>query len=128
MNARSSRGDIVIGWLVKLLASISIVGLVAFEAGAVIVTRVTAESTAGDIATEAAFAVGHGGGTQDAEDAARTEAAKHGVALVALSVSPERDTVSVTIEKTAKTLILQRLSWTKSWTVVRITRTRPAGP
>lgn len=127
MNARS-RGDIVIGWLVKLLVSIAIVGLVAFEAGAVVVTRVTAESTANDIASEAAFAVGRGGGSQDAEDAAVAEAAKHGVVLVEVSVSPERDTVSVTIEKTVKTMILQRLSWTKSWTIVRITRTRPAGP
>lgn len=122
------RGGIVTGWLLKLVVSIAIVGLVAFEAGAVVVAHVTAESAATEVSNEAAFVVGRGGRVQDAEDAARAEAAKQGVALIAFSVSADREIVSVRIEKKAKTLILHRLSWTKSWTVVRTDRRRTAGP
>jgi hypothetical protein len=128
MARKPERGGIVIGWLLKLVVSIAIVGLVAFEAGAVVVAHVTAESAATEVSNEAAFVVGRGGRVPDAEDAAKTEAAKQGVALIAFSVSADREIVSVRVEKKAKTLILHRLSWTKSWTVVRTERGRTAGP
>jgi hypothetical protein len=129
MNAhRGERGDIVVGWLLKLLVSIAIVGLVAFEAGAIVVTHVTAESAANEAATEAAFVVGRGGRIQDAEDAARAEAAKQGVTLIAFSVTPDRELVTLTIEKKARTLLLHRLSWTRSWTVVHTDKRRATGP
>ena len=128
-RARSGeRGGIVTGWLLKLIVSIAIVGVVAFEAGAVVVAHVTAESAANDIATEAGFVVGRGGRADDAKDAARAEAAKHGVTLTGFSVTADREFVSVQIEKKAKTLVLHRLSWTKSWTVVRTDKRRTAGP
>ena len=131
MTRSGQRGDIVIGWLVKLIVSIAIVGFVAFEAGAIVVSRVTAESAANDVANEASFVVGRGGAFQDAEEAARIEAARQGVALIKFEVLPGNggeQIVHVIIQKTAKTVLLQRLSWTKSWTVVRTDRRRAAGP
>lgn len=129
MIARSpERGGIVTGWLLKLVVSIALIGLVAFEAGAVVVAHVTAESAATEVSNEAAVVVGRGGTIQDTEDAAKVAAAEQRVALIAFRVSADREIVSVRIEKKAKTLILHRLSWTKSWTVVRTDRRRTAGP
>lgn len=125
------RGDIVIGWLVKLIVSIAIVGVVAFEAGAVVVSRVTAESAANDVANEASFVVARSGGFDEAEEAARVEAARQGVVLITFEVLPGNGNdqiIHVVVEKKAKTLLLQRISWTKSWTVVRTDRRRTAGP
>lgn len=128
MTARASateRGDIVLGWLLKLIVSLAIVGVVLFEAGSVIVARVNADSAATDVAGEAALSVGRTSDQKAIEDAARAEAVKHDVTLLGVSVSDDRKSVTVTVEKHAKTLLLHRLSWTRSWTIARTTRTVP---
>jgi hypothetical protein len=124
----NSRGDIVIGWLLKLVLSLAIVGLVAFEAGALLVAHVNADSAANEVAGEASFAAAQGGNQKATEDAARTEAARQGVRLIGVSVANDGRSVTVVVEKTAKTLLLHRISFTKSWTVVRVTRSRVVAP
>jgi len=118
------RGDIVIGWLLKLVISLAIVGLVAFEGGAIVVARVQADGTANDVANEAAIVYARGANAEAAEKAAEAEAAHAGVTLVRFDVAPDGRSISVTVEKDAKTLVLQRISATRSWTEARSTRRR----
>jgi hypothetical protein len=122
------RGGVVTGWLFKLVLSLAIVGVVAFEAGALVVAHVSADSAANEVASEAAFAAARGGGEQAAEAAARDEAAKQGVRLIGVSLSNDGQIVTVIIEKTAKTLLLHRVSFTKSWTLIRTSRKRVVAP
>ena len=120
----NERGDIVIGWLLKLVISLAIVGLVAFEGGAILVAKVQADGVANDVATEAAIAYAQGSDFDAAERAAEAEATHAGVELVSLDVASDGRSISVTILKKAKTLILQRIDSTKSWTEARSTRRR----
>jgi len=124
----SERGDIVIGWLFKLVLSLAIVGVVTFEAGAVVVAHVSADSGANEVAGEAAFAAAGGGDQNAAEKAARTEADRQHVQLIGVSLSHDGTIVTVIVEKTAKTLLLHRVSFTKSWTLVRVTKRRAVAP
>jgi hypothetical protein len=121
------RGGIVISWLFKLVLSLAIVGAVAFEAGAIVVAHVNADTAANEVSSEAAFAAS-GGSEGAAEAAARVEAAKQGVRLIGVSLSDDGKVVTVIVEKTAKTLLVHRLSFTKSWTLVRVVRRRAVAP
>jgi hypothetical protein len=120
----NDRGDIVLGWLLKLVVSLAIVGLVAFEAGAVLVAHVSADGAASDAATEAAFVYARGNDATGAEDAAKTEAARSGATLVDFEIADDGHTVVVTVVKKAKTIVLQRIGATRSWTEARSTRRR----
>jgi hypothetical protein len=120
----SERGDIVLGWLLKLVISLAIFGVVAFEAGAVIVAHVTADGTANDVVNEAAFVYARGSDAEAAEKAAAEEATRAGARLIAFEVASDGGTVSVTVLKEAKTIFLHRISATKSWTEARSTRRR----
>jgi hypothetical protein len=124
----NERGGIVTGWLFKLVLSLAIVGVVAFEAGALVVAHVSADTAATEVASEAAFAAARGGGETAAEAAARDEATRQGVRLIGASLSNDGKVVTVIIEKTAKTLLLHRVSFTKSWTLVRVARRSTVGP
>ena len=121
----NQRGDIVIGWLLKLVISLAIVGLVAFEGGAIVVAKVQADGTANDVATEAAIVYARGADAVAAEDAADAEAKHAGVRLVGFSVEADGRAISITVLRKAKTLILQRIGSTRSWTEARVTRRRP---
>ena len=118
------RGDIVIGWLMKLVISLAIVGLVAFEGGAILVAKVQADGIANDVASEAAIVYARGADADAAEKAARAEAEHAGVEFVAFAVVNDGRSISVTVLKKAKTLFLQRIDSTKSWTEARSTRRR----
>jgi hypothetical protein len=119
------RGDIILGWLVKLVVSLAIVGVAAFEAGAVVVARVGADSAANDAANEAAFVYARGANVDAAKTAAAEEASRVDARLVDFSVDNEGRAVVVTIAKRAKTLFLHRIGATRSWSEARSTRRRP---
>jgi hypothetical protein len=128
MNIRADeRGGIVTGWLFKLVLSLAIVGAVAFEGGALVVAHVSADTAATEVASEASFAAAKGGQTA-AEAAARDEAARQGVRIIGVSLSNDGKIVTVVIEKAAKTLVLHRISFTKSWTLIRVARRSAVTP
>lgn len=124
LRTMSERGDIILGWLVKLVLSLAIVGVVAFEAGAVVVARVGADGAANDAANEAAFVYARGADAEAAQEAAAEEASRNDARLVDFSVDGEGAAVVVTIAKKAKTLFLHRIGTTRSWSEARSTRRR----
>jgi len=121
VGSTNERGDIVLGWLLKLIVSLAIVGVVAFEGGAVIVAHVGTDTAANDAAGEGALMYSHAHDAKAAEAAARGSAKMNGASLVSFTVATDGRTVTVIVEKTARTLLLQRLSATRSWGVVRVT-------
>lgn len=120
----SERGGIVTGWLLKLVLSLAIVGVVAFEAGAVVVARVGIEDIAGQAVAAAADEYRRSGNRGDAELAARGEAETRGAVLESFSVVEGGKAVVVTVSKPAKTLFLHRIGPTEDWSVARSTRRR----
>ena len=123
MTASSERGGIVTGWLVKLVLSLAIFGLVAFEAGAIVVAKVTIETVAGDVLTEAKRVYGANDAEQ-AELTARAVAERNDATLESFEVVEDGDAIVVTVSKKAKTLWLHRVGFAEDWTVARSTRRR----
>jgi hypothetical protein len=119
---RDERGGIITGWLLKLVVSLAIVGVVLFEAGAVIVARVNVDSIASDAAGEAALEYAKAPNATQAEKVARDFVERRDATLVAFSVSPDGKVITLTVEKIAKTLIIQRFAATRKWTVARSTK------
>jgi len=120
----NQRGDIVLGWLIKLIVSLALVGLVAFEAGAVVVARVGVDSAANEAAGEAALEYSHSHDEQAAEAAASEQAETSGAIVVAFEVDAAHNVVILTLEKKARTVFLHRIGATKSWSVARATARR----
>jgi hypothetical protein len=123
----SERGGIITGWLLKLVISLAIFGLVAFEAGAIVVAKVTIEDIAGDAVGAAAHEYGTTKSQDAAEKAAREVAESKGAVLEAFSVVENGRAVVVTVSKPAKTLFLHRIGVTKDWAVASSTRRRGVG-
>jgi hypothetical protein len=122
---RTEQGGIVTGWIFKLLISLALVGVVAFEAGAVIVARVTVDGVASEAAGEAASAYARGQNAGAAEAIAKEYAASHGATMVGFTIENQGRAVTVTVEKRARTILLHRIGATEKWTVARTTHRRP---
>lgn len=120
----SERGGIITGWLLKLVISLAIFGLVAFEAGAILVAKVSIEDIAGDAVAAAAQEYGASKNQDEAEKAARDVAESKGAVLEAFSVVENGKAVVVTLSKPAKTLFVHRIGVTEGWAVARSTRRR----
>ena len=120
-------GGIVLGWLVKLTLTLTLLGVVLFDFIGVGVGRVTTS----DAATQVAVA-GQDGfqQRQNAEDAYRTAtaaAAAAGATLEAFTVARD-GTTTVTLSKPVNTLVLFRLSFTRDLTVARATAVQTPRP
>lgn len=118
---RRENGQIILGWLVKLLIGLTIFGVVAFEAGAVIAARVQVDGIAVDAAREAALLYGNRKSARDAEQIAREFAERSDARLVGFAVSGDKKRVTVTVEKRASTIFVHRIGGLKRYSVARST-------
>jgi hypothetical protein len=107
---RGDSGGIVTSWLLKVVLSLLLLGMVAFEAGAIVIARIGVDGTAQTAATEAAFSYARNQDLQRAETEAADKARQGGATLVAFAVSEDGETVTVTLERTARTMIVHRIS------------------
>ena len=121
---RDERGGIVTGWLVKLVISLAIFGLVAFEAGAIVVAKVTIESIAGDVLSEAREVYGMAEDAEQAEKAARAVAEQNDAVLEKFEIVENGDAIVVTVSKKAKTVLVHRIGFAEDWAIARSTRRR----
>ncbi|HJR18690.1 MAG TPA: hypothetical protein VJ922_03135 [Actinomycetota bacterium] len=122
---RDERGGIVTGWLLKLVLSLAIFGVVAFEAGAIVVAKVTIESVAGDVLSEAREAYRPAEDAEQAEKAARAVAERNDAVLESFDVVDNGSAIVVTVSKKAKTLLVHRIGFAEDWAIARSTRRRP---
>ena len=116
---RGEHGDIVVGWLVKLFISIALVGLFAFEGGAIIVANVSADDVAIKAARAAAGAFGVHERQIEAEDAAREVCERNDTELIGIFVDRTVKRVDVSVRKHANTVFVQRIGFLKRYTEVR---------
>lgn len=123
-------GDIVVGWLVKLVASMAVVGVLLFDGVSVGVAELDVADTAAAAARVASREVVAGSSDQAAYDAAWREVAG-GRAAVELPVegfSAAADgTVTVTVERTVSTLVLHHVPGSERWLTVSATDVHTPG-
>ncbi|MEX2550547.1 MAG: hypothetical protein WD638_09985 [Nitriliruptoraceae bacterium] len=104
---RAEDGDIIAGWLLRLVVTLGALALVVFEIGAVVVASVTADDAAGEVARASADAYRASGSLARATEVAEEIAAAREVELTALDEDEGALVVEVTRE--AGTILLQRI-------------------
>jgi hypothetical protein len=107
----SDRGGIVLGWLTKLIVVLSLVGLIGFDLISLGTTRLQAEDHAQAAARAAVEAYSGPNTLQAAYDAALAEVVADGDSIEAQSFSFAADgTVTLTLHRTAQTLLVRKIS------------------
>ncbi|MFN2613322.1 MAG: hypothetical protein ABR552_00710 [Actinomycetota bacterium] len=119
---RSARG----GVMVKLLIFLLVAGLAAYEAGAVLIARVKADSTAADAASDAASEYSNSGSTTKAEAAAAADIDRDGGTMASFTIDPARRQVTVVVRRRARTIVVQRIGPLKKYGTVDVSHTSTA--
>lgn len=118
---RRDDGGIVTGWLLKLVLTLALFAVVAFEAGAVVIARVQADGIAVDAAREAGAEYFRTDSVEKARDAAEAVALRRNAEVVSFAVAEDRQSVSVTIEKRARTTFIQAIDPLERFATARVT-------
>ena len=112
------RGDIVLGWLTKIVVVLGLAGLGFFDAISVAVTATTLSDQGRYAAREASAAWQQTGNVQQAYDAAVESATEanpaNSVDTQTFRIDPD-DTVHLRVSRTATSLLLFRWSRTAEW-------------
>jgi hypothetical protein len=101
------QGDIITGWLFRLLAFMAVLVVVGYEVISIGLNVVTLDDNAREVARAARDAYRVEGSLDDAEDAAQEVADLHGVEVV--SLVEDGDDLIVSLEKQAPTLLVHRV-------------------
>lgn len=126
-STRSDRGDVILGWLTKLVLFLAVVGLLGFDAVSLGTSRLQAEDHAHTAARAAVESYRTGKNLQAAYDAALAEVAADGDTLDAPAFTAAPDgSITLRLRRTAPTLLVKRVGPLRHWTVV--TRTVTAHP
>jgi hypothetical protein len=122
------RGDIVLGWLTKLVVVLALLGVIGFDAISLGSTRFQAEDHA-QAAVRAAHETYRGAkDLQAAYDAAVAEVAGHGDTIdpARFTVAPD-GLISLTLHRTASTMVVEKIAPIRDWAEVDVTVTaRPS--
>jgi hypothetical protein len=121
----SDRGGIVLGWLTKLIVVLSITGLVGFDLVSLGASRLQAEDHAQTAARTAAEAYSGPKDLQAAYEAALAEVVADGDTIDPQTFGFAPDgTVTLTLHRTAPTLLVHKVSALRDYTEVQRTVTR----
>lgn len=122
------RGDIVLGWLTKLVATLAVLGVIGFDAISLVSTRFQAEDHAQTAARTASETYRSSKNLQAAYDAAVAEVAVHGDTIDPASFAVGTDgTTTLTLRRTASTMLVEKVGPLRDWALVETTVTgRPA--
>ena len=126
-RCRDDRGDIVLGWLTKLVVVVGLLGLLAFDGLSLMLGRLKTEDLAQTASREAVFAY------RDTKDVQRSyEAALEALEDSGATLDPEDfavhsdGSVTVTVEHTMATFVVEKVDAVKDW--ARSTATATARP
>lgn len=124
MNVHRDERGLISGLIVRTLLFLAILGLAGYEVAQVIVAKAAAGSAAQAGADAAAdtFHITHDVNKARADARAAVNAKDEAARMTDFAVS-EKGVVTVTVELTAKTAIVQRVSFLKHLGVVRSTAT-----
>ena len=123
------RGDIVLGWLTKLVVTLAVLGVIGFDLVSLGTARFQAEDHAQAAARAANAAFKSGNDLQKAYDAAFAEATQHGDTIDPQTFTAGADgNITLTLRRTAPTMLVEKIGPARSWADVEVTVTgRPAG-
>lgn len=127
-RAGRERGDIVLGWLTKITASLAVVGLVGFDAISLGVARLQSEDHARTAVRAAVESYRTDKDVQRAYDAALAQVAPSGDTLdaEAFTVAPD-GAVTLRLRAQVPTLLVEKVAPLRDWaTVTRTVTGRPA--
>jgi hypothetical protein len=123
------RGDLVLGWLIKLSVTLGVFGLLLFDGVSVVVARVGVQDDASLAAREASDAADRGADVQGAYDAAVEALADQGspsvVQTSTFAIGPDA-TATVTTTRTASTFFLKHIGLVDEW--IQASATATAAP
>ncbi len=121
MDLNDERG-VVLGWLVKLVVFLSVLGLVLFELGAITVNYFGLDTSADDIAV-AVSTVAQAGTSSEAQlqEEARIRAKDVGAKLVDLKLNEQQQTLKIVLTRKASTLLLHQIDPIKGWGKATVT-------
>lgn len=113
---RNERG-IIADWFVKILLGFVVVGVLLFEAGAILVNFFTLDNTADSIANEISHSIIAARDVPERirEDEARELARAEGARLVGFEIDTEARVVRVRLRREASTLVVERIGWISHW-------------
>ena len=113
---RSDRGDIVIGWLTKILVVLTIFGVCAFEAVSIGLAHVRTQDPAGEAARVGSQQYQRTKNVDRAYLAAVAVAADKSGTIAPEEFFVENDgTVEVTVRREASSILLYRFGMTRDW-------------
>jgi hypothetical protein len=116
------RGDIILGWLTKLVIGISLTGVVAFDGLSIGVAHVSAVDDANSAALAASRDWQTSHDMAHALEAAEQTASEHGETVVDNSLRFDSDgTAHIDIRREATTLVVRHIHALRSW--IEITAT-----
>lgn len=117
LDPSSQRGDIIVGWLTRLVAVFALIGIAGYDAISLTVAKTTVTDHASLAALDAAEAWAQTRDLRQTYAAAEATAVRGGDTVVANSLVVDADgTVHVQLCRTATTLVLQRADRTNKWT------------
>ena len=109
----------MLGWIVRIVVGVALAGVLLFEAGAVLVAAVNADTAARSAAQEAVATYAHDHDARAAKADADRQAAAEGAVVTSFDAGPagtgEQSRVIVTVRKTAKTLFIQHIPGLKRY-------------
>lgn len=119
----------ITGWLVKIVVVVALIGLVAVEAGSPLITRAQVDGAAHDAADDAAADWFQRHDFDAAKAVAQAVADKEHVTLEDFTVDEDTGRVQVKMFKQARSVVMKKLSQTRSWYEIRVTAdsTGPSG-
>lgn len=130
-QGRGDRGDIVLGWLTRLTVVLAVLGVIGFDLVALGVGRLQAEDHAQAAARAAVRSFSQTQDVQSSYEAALAQVAEDAgpsavVRPEGFTVAPD-GAVTLTVEHTAATLLVEKIGPVRSWATSRSTVTgRPA--
>ena len=121
------RGDIVLGWLTKLVVTMAVLGVIGFDLVALAAARFQAEDHAQTAVRAASEVYKTPNDLQAAYDAAYAAVAEHGDRIDPQTFSIAADgRVTLTLQRTASTMIVEKVAPLRPWAdVERTVSARP---
>lgn len=123
-------GDVVVGWLVKLVAVFSVVGVLAFDGVSLGAAELAVTDTAVAAARAAGLELGSGATAQQAYDAAQAAASEddglNEVPVEDFVVAADKS-VTLLVRRTAPTMVLHHIPGSDGWLVAEATASHTAG-
>lgn len=123
----SDRGDIVLGWLTKLVVVLAVLGVIGFDLISLGTARFQAEDHAQTAVRAASSSYASGRDLQQAYDAALAEVVEHGDTIdpQTFTIGPD-GTVTLTLHRTAPTMLVEKVPPLREW--AEVARTVSATP